>query len=233
MTLIKDVATKLELAKLYATKDFKELARHPELYLEPKWAVRLAHDENKSVRSNLAENPALAQLPEVVQILSRDPEKYVLLALTSNPAIDQHPEIENAPWSEILAMSTSPDRASYTPELEAAIGLREACAKDTFFQEMSLLNNSTLNRSPRYSDKEFEALESLVSVLDKRKRVPDLPTETVEEVKKVEPQAGPPKSRLVEQLCQRRTAIVNQTPTPTVDEFINHIPNNPRSPNLN
>ncbi len=233
MTKTLDVAALIELEQLHAKRETEKLANHPMIYLKPEWAIALSQDPEDDIRCTLARNPALAHLPDVVEVLSKDHEKYVLLALTSNPAIAQHPEIENASWSEILTMSISPDRASFAPELEAAIGLREACAKDAFFQEMSLLNNSTLNRSPRYSDKEFEALEDLVGVLYERKEALNPPTGTVEEVKKVQPQADPPKSRLVENLIKRRTAVDNQTPTPTVDEFSSHIPNNPRSPNLN
>lgn len=231
MTKTLDVAALIELEQLHARREERKLARHPYIYLKPEYGLALSQDPDYHVRCELARNPALAHLPDVVEVLSRDHEKYVLLALTGNPAIDQHPEVENASWSEILTMSISPDRSSYAPTMEAALALREAYAAGTFFQEMSLLNNSTLNRSPRYSDKEFEALENLVGViLDKRKEALTPSThKEVEEVKKVELLAGPPKSRLVENLIKRRTAIVNQTP---IDEFINN-PSTPNSPNLN
>ena len=108
-----DEAVERELQELYKTRHWYDLALHPALQLHPEWIPELYADGDVVLHTFLASNPAIANSPDIALALSRDPEQDVREALAENPAIDQHPEIETAPWSQILALSTSDRR----PEL--------------------------------------------------------------------------------------------------------------------
>ena len=83
----------IELNQLYAAKNFRELASHPQLHLKPEWALELAKNGDIGVRIYLATNPVLAQLPDVVLALSQDISEMVRQALAQNPAIAEFPGV--------------------------------------------------------------------------------------------------------------------------------------------
>ena len=88
-----EAITIIELNQLYAAKNFRELAKHPGIYLLPEVAMELANDKDYGVRNYLALNPAIAQLPEVAMALAGNERWTVSAWLALNPAIAQMPEV--------------------------------------------------------------------------------------------------------------------------------------------
>lgn len=111
-------------------------------------------------------------------------------------------EIENAPWSQILELSTAEERTAYPPEIEAALAKRESWAKDDFYREMNRINNSTRPRSPSYSRAEFDALEKLVGILAERKTL------------------APPVTSTPANLLERMTALILRHKNPIGKPFV-------------
>lgn len=73
MTLIKDVEAMIELEQLHARREYKKLAKHPQIYLKPEYVKELVNDGGWSTLKSLVGNPAIVQFHEELEdLLWRD-----------------------------------------------------------------------------------------------------------------------------------------------------------------